>query len=92
MTYQHISKFISDLITDLISNFGIASMLNHTINFVIKLRFMVWFNMEATPKFDFKSDIKFDIGINPTTWIGQHSTYLEWKKTLIIFGQKIVRC
>ena len=36
--------------------------------------------MEAALKFDFKSDIKFDIGINPTTWIGQHSTYLEWKK------------
>jgi len=65
---------ISDLITDPISNFGIASMLIHTINFVTKLRFMVWFNMEAIPKFDIKSviksDIKFDISIKPTTWIG----------------------
>ena len=31
------------LITDLISNFGIASMLNHIIDFVTKFRFMVWF-------------------------------------------------
>ena len=46
----------------------------HTINFVTKLRFMVWFNMEAVPKSDIKyvikSDISFDISIKPTTWIG----------------------
>ena len=38
----------------------------HTIDFVTKLRFMVWFNMEAIPKSDIKSVIKFDIGIKPT--------------------------
>ena len=27
-------------------------------------------NMEAIPKFDIKSDIKFDISKKPTTWIG----------------------
>ena len=34
-------------------------------------------NMKAIPKFDvksvIKSDIKFDISIKPTTWIGQNS-------------------
>ena len=34
---------------------------NHTIKFVTKLRFMVWFNMEAIPKSDIKSVIKIDI-------------------------------
>ena len=34
---------------------------------------MVWFNMEAIPKSDIKSDISFDISIKPTTWIGQGS-------------------
>ena len=43
---------------------------NHTINFVTKLKFMVWFNMEAIPKFEIKSVIKFDISIKQTTWIG----------------------
>ena len=28
-------------------------------------------NMEAIPKFDTKSVIKFDISTKPTTWIGQ---------------------
>ena len=32
---------------------------NHTIKFVTKLRFMVWFNMEAIPKSDIKFDIRF---------------------------------
>ena len=44
----------------LISNFGIASMLNCAT----KLKFMLLFNMEATPKSDIKSinksDIRFD--------------------------------
>ena len=35
---------------------------------------MVWFNMEAIPKTDIKSDIRFgnrfDIRIKQTTWIG----------------------
>ena len=30
-------------------------------------------NMEAIPKFDIKSDIKFDISIKPITWIGQQA-------------------
>ena len=64
----HVNCFM--LISNLISNFGIASMLNHTINFVTKLKFMVWFNMEAIPKFEIKSVIKFDISIKQTTWIG----------------------
>ena len=47
-----ISNLIIDLITDLISDFGIASMLNHTINLNLVTKFMVSFNMEAVPKFD----------------------------------------
>ena len=41
--------------SDLISDFGIASMLNHTIksNFGNKIYGMI--NMEAIPKFDIKS-------------------------------------
>ena len=38
---------ISNLISDMISNFR---MLNHTINFNLVTKFMVWFNMEAIPK------------------------------------------
>ena len=38
---------------------------------------MVQFNMEAVPKSDIKSviksDIRFDISIKRTTWIGQQS-------------------
>ena len=34
-------------ITDLISDFGIASMLNYTTNPNLVTKFMVWFNMEA---------------------------------------------
>ena len=29
-------------------------------------------NMEAIPKFDIKSVIKFDISTKPTTWIGHY--------------------
>ena len=45
-------------------------MLNHTIdlNFGNKIYGMI--NMEAIPKFDIKSVIKFDISIKLTTWIG----------------------
>ena len=52
--------YVSDLITDLIpyigliSDLGIASILNHTINS----------DLEAIQKFDIKSDIKFDTSIN----------------------------
>jgi hypothetical protein len=60
--------------SNLISDFGIASMLNHTINLDFGNKIYGMINMEATPKFDnksvIKSDIKFDISINPTTWIG----------------------
>ena len=52
-----ISNLISELITDLISYFGIASMLNCTIYFDTKLKFMVRLNMEAIPKSDIKSVI-----------------------------------
>jgi hypothetical protein len=44
--------------SDFISDFGIA--------FGNKIYGMI--NMEAIPKFD----IKFDISIKPTTWIGHH--------------------
>ena len=38
------------LISNLISDFEIASMINHTINLNLVTKFMVWFNMEAIPK------------------------------------------
>ena len=56
-----ISNLLSDLKTDLISNFGKASMLNHTMNFVTELEFVVWLNMEAIPNSKIKSVIKSDI-------------------------------
>ena len=69
-----ISNLISDSITDLVSDFGIASMLNHTINLDFGNKIYGMINMEAVPKFDIKSviksDIKFDISIKQTTWIG----------------------
>ena len=68
---------VSNLISDLISDFGIASMLNHTINLNFGNKIYGMINMEAIPKFDIKSviksDIKFDISIKPTTWIGHQS-------------------
>ena len=66
-----ISKLISGLITDLILDFGIASMLNHTINLNLVTKFMVWFTcMDAIPKFDIKSVIKSDdiSQVNPGTF------------------------
>ena len=49
-------------------------MLNHTINLDFGNKIYGMINMEAIPKFDIKSviksDIKFDIRIKPTTWIG----------------------
>ena len=64
----------SDLITDLISDFGIASMLNYTINHIFANKIYGMNNMEAIPNFDtksvIKSDIKFDISTKLTTWIG----------------------
>ena len=35
-------------------------------------------NMEAIPKFDTKSDIKFDISTKLTTWIGHEGKILAW--------------
>ena len=65
---------ISNLITDLISDFGIASIINYTINHIFGNKTYGMINMEAIPKFDtksvIKSDIKFDISTKPTTWIG----------------------
>ena len=62
------------LISNFISDFGIVSMLNHTIDFNLVTKFMVWFKLEAIPKFYIKSVIKSDIifytSIKPTTWIG----------------------
>ena len=57
---------ISDLITDFISDFGIASMLNYTINHTFGNKINGMINMEAIPWFDTKSDIS----TKPTTWIG----------------------
>ena len=59
---------------------------NHTIKFVTKLRFMVWFNMEAITKSNIKSiiksiiksDISFDTSIKPTTWIGHKSLLSQY--------------
>ena len=49
-------------------------MLNHTINLNFGNKIYDMINMEAIPKFDIysaiKSDIKFDISIKLTTWIG----------------------
>ena len=65
-----ISNLISDLITDLISDFGTASMLNYTIRSKFATIIYGMINMEAIPKFDIKSDIKFDISTKLTRWIG----------------------
>ena len=56
---------ISNLITDLISDFGIASMLNYTIRSKFAIIIYGMINMEAIPKFDIKSDISTKL----TTWI-----------------------
>ena len=69
--------YTTDLTTDLTSNFGITSMLNHTINCVTKSKFVVWYNMEAISKSDIKFDIRFDISIKPTTWIGHEFDRLK---------------
>ena len=61
---------ISNLITDLISDLGIASMLNNTINHIFGNKIYGMINMEAIPKFDTKSVIKSDISTKRTTWIG----------------------
>ena len=42
----------------------------HTINLDFGNKIYGMINMEAIPKFDIKSDTKFDISIKPTTCIG----------------------
>ena len=58
----------------LILDFGIALMLNYTINHRFGNKIYGIINMEAIHKSDtksvIKSDIKFDISTKPTTWIG----------------------
>ena len=66
-------------------------MLNHSINlnFGNKIYGMIY--MEAIPKFDIKSDIKFDISIKPTGWIG-HKVINYFKRliaSLILSTQDI---
>ena len=43
-------------------------MLNYTMRSKFATVIYGMFNMEAIPKFDIKSVIKFDISIKPTTW------------------------
>ena len=59
-------------------------MLNHTINLDFSNKIYGMINMEAIPKFDIKSDIKFDISIKLTTWIG-HELF---SKTFLVFALK----
>ena len=65
-------------ISDLISDFGIASMLNYTINHRFGDKIYGMINMEAIPKFDSKSVIKFDISTKLTTWIGHKTLQRPW--------------
>ena len=41
-----------------------------TINHIFGNKIYGMINMEAIPKFDSKSVLKFDISTKPTTWIG----------------------
>ena len=70
------------LISDLISDFGIASMLNYTIKSKFATIIYGMINIEAIPKFDIKSviksDIKFDISTILTTWIGHKTLQRPW--------------
>ena len=49
-------SLISNLLPNLISDFGIASMLNHTINLDFGNKIYGMIKMEAIPKFDIKTD------------------------------------
>ena len=57
---------------------------NHTINFGTKLGSYGIINMEADPKSDIKSvtksDIRFDIIIKRTTWIGHKVLDIQSKR------------
>ena len=63
------SLFYADIKTDIRFDIRLWNSIHvkQTIDFVTKLRFMVWFNMDAIPKSDIKSDISFDISIKATT-------------------------
>ena len=50
-------------------------MLNHTINFDFGNKIYGMINMEAIPKFDIKSVIKFDISTKPTTLLYKSVIY-----------------
>ena len=68
------SRFYVDIKTDIRfdNRFDIrlwnSIHVKHIIDFVTKLGFMVWFNMDAIAKTDIKSDISFGISIKPTTY------------------------
>ena len=87
-----ISNLLPNLISDLISDFVTASTLNHTINLNFGNKIYGINNMVAILKFDIKSDIKFDISIKQSTWIGHKFIswlvidYLFWRNTLISFS------
>ena len=72
-----------------ISEFGIASMLNYTINHTFGNKIYGLINMEAIPKFDtksvIKSDIKFDISTKPTTWIKNLTNAVAITNTILPF-------
>ena len=74
------------MITDLISDFGIASILNHNINYNQVTKFMLWYNMEAIQKCDtksvIKSNIRFNISIKPITKMGHKNPKQESIKTV----------
>ena len=71
--YVLISNLLPNLMSNLISDFGIASMLNHTINLNFGNKIYGMINMKAVLKFDIKSviksDIKFDVSIKLITWM-----------------------
>ena len=54
---------ISNLISDLISDFGIASMLNYTIRSYFGTKIYGMINIEAITKFDIKSVIESDTNL-----------------------------
>ena len=58
---------ISNLISDLISDFGIASMLNYTIRSYFGTKIYGMINIEAITKFDIKSVIESDIKVDIST-------------------------
>ena len=78
--------YVSNLTSDFITDYGIASMLNHTIDFNLVTKFIVCFTwkLETTPKSDVRSVSKSDISIKRTTW-----TSYQIAKTLPIKYLKV---